>query len=100
MRLLKKGILMVASNAEAIAKCRDQELEVACKTALEAADELLQQKDAKAIYLQSIIQIQQTELEYNIKELEKHKTKIWLEDPKNTFLLGILSTLVAMQLIR
>lgn len=100
MKLLIKGlavalILMAAIQASAQNKagCKnDKELEVACKTALEAADELLRQKEAKEIYLESVIKHQQSQFETQTEMLVDLLNPPWHANPRYTFLLGVITT--------
>lgn len=92
---------MVAIEASAQDnKCRDKELEVACKTAIEAADELIKQKDAKSIYLEEMLRVQLTQFEAQSKLLVAVTNPPWYRDPKYTFLLGIITGGVTYEIIR
>ena len=102
-----KGILLLAIliaaidvDAQPSAKCRDQELEVACKTALEAADVLLQQKDAKAIFLESQLKMQLSQNEHLQKKILVIENKAWYDDSRLTFLLGIIAGGLSYEAIR
>jgi hypothetical protein len=104
MKLLKKGlalilILIATHNTEA-AQCRDKELEVACKTALEAADELLKQKDAKTIFLESQLKTQLSQNEQLQKDLLAKEDSIWYSNPTVTFFIGVITTGVLYETIR
>lgn len=101
MKFLIKGImllaiLMVAINVDAqpSAKCRDKELEVACKTAIEAADELLKQKDAKELFLHSQLKISLDQLDIQSKKLKEYETLDWYKSPTTIFLLGFISGII------
>lgn len=96
------AILMVAINVDAqpSAKCRDKELEAACKTALEAADELIRQKDAKAIFVESQLKMQLSQNEQLQKKMLELENKAWYDDSRVTFLLGVITTGVLYETIR
>lgn len=95
-----KGIILVIiliaaikADADHAKPCHDKkELEVACKSAIEAADELLQQKDAKTIYLESVVKRQQSQIETQANLMLEMSNKPWYADPRYTFLLGIITT--------
>lgn len=85
-------ILIAAMTADAkTTSCRDKELEVACKTALEAADELIQQKSATAIYLESQLKIQVSQNEQAQKLIVDLANPPWYSDYRYTFLIGIIT---------
>lgn len=97
-------ILMAALTADAqesaTTKCRDQELEVACKTALEAADELMQQKDAKTLYLENMLEMQLSQQEMQSKLMLDLINPPWYRDYRYTFLLGIIAGGILNESIR
>ena len=82
--------LILASEASAKG-CRDVELEEACKAALISADELMLQKDAKAIYLESQLKIQMSQNEMAQKLIIDLANPSWYAKPEYTFLLGIVA---------
>lgn len=92
--ILLLAILIAAINADAqeiqTHKCRDKELEVACKTAIEAADELLQQKDAKALYLEEMLKMQLSQNEMQSKFMLELTNPPWYKNYTYTFLIGII----------
>ena len=105
MKFLIKGMLLVliliaAINVDAQEKCRDKELEVACKTAIEAADELLKQKDAKAVFLESQLKMQLSQNEQLQKKMLELENKAWYNDSTTMFLLGVIAGGLSYEAIR
>lgn len=89
--ILLAAILVAALKADAQEHvCRDKELEVACKTAIEAADELMRQKDAKTIYLESMLEMQLSQQEMQSKLMLDLINPPWYRDYRYTFLIGII----------
>ena len=91
------AILTAAMRADAAQTCRDKQLEVACKTAIEAADELIRQKDAKVIYLESQLKIQLSQNEAAQKLIVDLSNKSWYTDPINVFLIGLVTGIITSQ---
>ena len=97
--MLLLAILLAAIKVDAQEKCRDKELEVTCKTAIEAADELLKQKDAKAVFLESQLKMQLSQNEQLQKKMLELENKAWYDDSRVTFLLGVITTGVLYETI-
>ncbi len=100
MLLLAILIAAIDVDAQPSVQCRDQELEVACKTALEAADVLLQQKDAKAIFLEMQLKMQLSQNESSQKKILEIENKAWYNDSRLTFLLGVIAGGLSYEAIR
>jgi hypothetical protein len=64
---------------------------VACKTAIEAADELIRQKDAKTLYLESMLDMQLSQQETQSKLMLDLINPPWYRDYRFTFLIGIIT---------
>lgn len=84
-------VAAITADAKAQNSCRDKELEVACKSALEAADELLNQKSATAIYLESQLKIQMSQNDQAQKLIVDLTNPPWYSDYRYTFLIGIIT---------
>lgn len=93
-------ILLATISAEAEQKCRDKELETACKTAIEAADELIRQKQAKEIYLESLTQMQLYQIENQAKMLVDAINPPWYRDFRVTLLIGVIAGGLSYEAIR
>lgn len=105
MKFLIKGmlllaILLAAIKVDAQEKCRDKELEVACKTAIEAADILIQQKDAKSVFLESQLKLQLSQNEQLQKKMLELENKAWYNDSTTMFLLGVIAGGLSYEAIR
>lgn len=83
-----------AENSIETTKCRDAELEVACKSALDAADELIRQKDAKTIYLESLTKMQLSQLETQSELMLDLINPPWYYRKENLLLMGFITGVI------